>query len=478
MAADGASAPVRRGTAQAVDALKARFGDACATGEAVRAHHAKGEAYHAPVLPDAVLFPTSTEEVAEIVRLCAAHGCPVTPFGTGTSLEGHPIPLEGGISLDMSKMDRILAVNAEDLDAVVQPGVTRRRLNEELRATGLFFAVDPGADASLGGMAATRASGTNAVRYGTMRETVLAMEVVLADGRVVHVGSRARKSSSGYDLCKLMIGSEGTLGIITELTVRLHGIPEAVSAAVCGFETIPGAVDAVIETIQTGLPVARIELLDALTVDAVNRYSKLNLAPRPTLFLEFHGSPAGVEEQATRFGEIAAEHGGLGFDWSTEEEARNRLWRARHDVYYASRGLREGAQGYVTDACVPISRLAEAIGGTMEDVEASGLLAPMVGHVGDGNFHLAILIDPESAEEIAQAEALADRIAERSLALGGTISGEHGVGYGKRKHMAAEHGEAWQVMGDIKRALDPQNILNPGKIVPTAIVPTAIVPDA
>lgn len=448
-----------------IAALKTEFGDRCATSDAIRDHHSKGEAYHTPVRPDAVLFPGSTEEVAQIMRTCAAGNCPIVPFGTGTSLEGHVVPLRGGVSLDLSKMDAILAVHPEDLDAVVQPGVTRRRLNEELRDTGLFFPVDPGADASIGGMAATRASGTNAVRYGTMRENVLAVEAVMADGNIVRAGTRARKSSAGYDLTKLLVGSEGTLGIITELTLRLYGQPEAVASGVCTFDSVEGAVDAVILTIQSGLPVARIEFLDELQIRAVNQYSKLSLAEKPTLFLEFHGTEASVAEQSERFGDIAAEFGGGAFDWATQVEDRNRLWRARHDAYYAVRALRPGAQGYVTDACVPISRLAEAILETKKDIAESGMLAPVVGHVGDGNFHLAILIDPQNADELNAAEALAHRIAERALEMGGTVTGEHGVGMGKMKYMQAEHGHGVEIMRQIKRALDPQNLLNPGKII-------------
>ncbi len=445
--------------------LKAEYGDRCATSDAILDYHSKGEAYHTPIRPDAVLFPGSTEEVAAIMRTCAADGCPIIPFGTGTSLEGHVVPVRGGISLDLSKMDAILAVNAQDLDVVVQPGVTRRRLNEELRDTGLMFPVDPGADASLGGMAATRASGTTAVRYGTMRENVLALEAVMADGRIIRTGTRARKSSAGYDLTKLLVGSEGTLGIITELTLRLQGQPEAIASGVCTFETVEGAVDAVILTMQSGLPVARIEFLDELQIQAVNAYSKLSLAEKPTLFLEFHGTDAGVAEQSERFGEIAHEYGGSDFDWATKTEDRNRLWRARHDAYYAVRALRPGCQGYVTDACVPISRLAEAIIETKKDIAESGMMAPVVGHVGDGNFHLAILIDPTDASELKAAEALAHRIAERTLEMGGTVTGEHGVGMGKIKHMAAEHGDGYDIMREIKRALDPQNLLNPGKVV-------------
>ncbi|GMG83279.1 FAD-linked oxidase C-terminal domain-containing protein [Paralimibaculum aggregatum] len=450
----------------AIAELAPRFGERLSRAEAVRAQHGADEAHHAPHPPDAVIWPESTAEVAEIARTCSAHGCPIVAWGAGTSLEGHVIPVRGGISLDMSRMDRLLEVHAEDMDVVIQPGITRKRLNEELRATGLFFPVDPGADASLGGMAATRASGTCAVRYGTMREAVLALEVVLADGRVIRTGTRARKSSAGYDLTRLFVGSEGTLGIITELTLRLHGQPEAISAATCAFGRLEDAVQTVIETIQMGVPVARIELLDPLTIRGFNGYSGYDMPELPTLFLEFHGSEASVAEQAETVGAIAGENGGRGFDWTREPEARNRLWAARHSAYYAQQSLRPGARGYVTDVCVPISRLAEAIAETEADLAESPLMAPLVGHVGDGNFHLSILIDPEDPAEIAEAARLAGRINERALRLGGTVTGEHGVGLGKRKYMAAEHGEAWGLMGEIKAVLDPAGILNPGKIVP------------
>jgi D-lactate dehydrogenase (cytochrome) len=452
--------------AAALNAIGTRLGARLTEARALRESHSRDEAHHEPVLPDAVAFPESTEEVAEIVRICAAEGCPITAWGTGTSLEGQAIPVRGGLSLDMSRMNRVLAIHPEDLDAVVQPGVTRKALNAALKDTGLFFAVDPGADASIGGMAATRASGTAAVRYGTMRETVLALEVVLADGRVIRTGSRARKSSTGYDLTRLFVGSEGTLGIITELTVRLFGQPEAVSAAVCPFPDIASAVNATIETIQIGLPVARIELLDEVQVAAVNAHAGLGMAETPTLFLEFHGTEAGVAEQAERFGEIAQSHGAMAFDWASRPEERTRLWTARHNSYYAARALRPGCTGWVTDACVPISRLADCIVETKADLAASPLPAPLVGHVGDGNFHLAILLDPASPAELAEAKRLSHRIAERAIAMGGTVSGEHGVGLGKQPYMAAEHGEAWAVMAEIKRALDPQNLLNPGKMLP------------
>lgn len=454
------------GVSDAVAALSARFGNRLSAAEGVRAEHGRDEAHHAPRLPDAVVWPETTAEVSEIAQICAAHGSPIVPWGTGTSLEGHVIPVQGGITVDFARMDRVLAVHAADMDCVVQPGLRRKRLNQELRDTGLFFPVDPGADASIGGMAATRASGTCAVRYGTMREAVLALEVVLADGRVIRTGSRARKSSAGYDLTRLFVGSEGTLGLVTELTLRLHGIPEAVSAATCGFARLEDAVETVIETIQTGTPVARIELLDEVQIRGFNAYSGYALVERPTLFLEFHGSASAVAEEAARVGAIATGHGAEDFDWTTEPEARTRLWAARHAAYYAAKALRPGAEGYVTDACVPISRLAEAILETKADLAESALIAPLVGHVGDGNFHLAILIDPSVPEEKAEAERIAARISDRALRLGGTVTGEHGVGFGKRGLMQAEHGEAWGVMGAIKQALDPAGLLNPGKLVP------------
>ncbi|MEM9146505.1 MAG: FAD-linked oxidase C-terminal domain-containing protein [Pseudomonadota bacterium] len=450
----------------AITALEPHFGARLSRAEAVRAEHGRDEAHHAPQPPDAVIWPATTEEVQRIAGTCSEHGCPIVPWGTGTSLEGHVIPVRGGITVDMGRMDQVLAINQEDMDVVVQPGVTRKRLNEELRATGLFFPVDPGADASLGGMAATRASGTCAVRYGTMREAVLALEVVLADGRAIRSGTRARKSSAGYDLTRLFVGSEGTLGLITELTLRLAGQPEAMSAATCAFHRLEGAVQTVIETIQMGIPVARIELLDPLTIRGFNQYAGYALEEKPTLFLEFHGSEASVAEQAELLGALASENGGIGFDWTTDPEERTRLWSARHNTYYAQQSLRPGAKGFITDACVPISRLAEAILETEADLSESPLLAPLVGHVGDGNFHLSILIDPEHPDELAEAERLAGRISERTLRLGGTVTGEHGIGLGKRKYMAAEHGEGWQVMGAIKAALDPGGIMNPGKMLP------------
>jgi D-lactate dehydrogenase (cytochrome) len=448
-----------------VAGLRGLLGDRLSTSAAVCAQHGKDESYHAPHAPDAVAFAHSTDEVSAIVRLCADHRTPVIAFGTGTSLEGHVAALAGGVSVDTSQMNRILHVQAEDLDASVEAGVTRKQLNEHLRDTGLFFPIDPGADASLGGMAATRASGTNAVRYGTMRENVLALTVVLADGRVIRTARRARKSAAGYDLTRLFVGSEGTLGIITELTLRLYGIPEAVSAAVCAFPSIEGAVDAVILTIQSGVPVARIELLDEAQIAAINKYSKLDHKVAPTLFFEFHGSPAGVAEQAEMVKAIAADHGGADFRWATTSEERSKLWQARHDAYYAALALRPGSKGFATDVCVPISRLADCISETKRDLAQSPILYALVGHVGDGNFHLVFMIDPNRPEELAEANRLNDRMVARALAMEGTSTGEHGIGYGKMEFLVAEHGEAVSVMRMIKRALDPDGILNPGKIL-------------
>jgi D-lactate dehydrogenase (cytochrome) len=450
-----------------IETLKAAFGKRFSTAEAVRAHHGHDESHFPDALPDAVVWPHSTEEVVTVVKACHQHRVPIIPFGVGSSLEGHILALHGGVSLDFSEMNEVLTVHDKDMDAVVQPGVTRKQLNAALHGTGLFFPIDPGADASLGGMAATRASGTNAVRYGTMRENVLGMEVVLADGRVIRTGGRARKSSSGYDLTRLMVGSEGTLGLITALTVRLHPLPEAVSGAVCAFPDVDSAVQTVIQTIQLGVPVARIELLDALTVRAINRYSKTELREAPMLFFEFHGSPASVEEQAQTVQEIARDSGGQDFEWATRPEDRSRLWQARHDAYFACLNLRPGCRGVTTDVCVPISRLADCIGATCEDIAASGLTAPIVGHVGDGNFHTLILVDPADEAEIERAEALNRRIVERALAMDGTCTGEHGIGFGKQDFLVQEHGSgAVDAMRALKRALDPDNLLNPGKVVP------------
>lgn len=451
-----------------VTALGQRFGSRFTTSPGVCGHHGHDESHFPDAQPDAVIFPHDTEEVVAVVKLCAAHDIPLIPYGAGSSLEGHILAIQGGITLDFSEMNKVLAVRSEDMDAVVQPGLTRKQLNAELHGTGLFFPIDPGADASLGGMAATRASGTNAVRYGTMRENVLGLTAVLADGRVIRTGGRARKSSAGYDLTRLLVGSEGTLAIITELTVRLHPLPEAVSSAVCAFPDVDSAVRTVIQTIQLGIPVARIELVDALTVTAINRYSKTTLREAPMLFFEFHGSSASVEEQAQTVQELARDHGGMDFEWASRPEDRSRLWAARHDVYFASLNLRPGSRGITSDVCVPISRLAECVAGTREDIAASGFIAPIVGHVGDGNFHTIILVDPDNPDEIARAEALNRRIVERALALGGTCTGEHGVGIGKQDFLIEEHGAAAvDTMRLVKQALDPRNLLNPGKVIPT-----------
>ncbi len=440
-------------------------GERLSTSAAVCSHHGKDASYHAPRDPDAVVFARSTEEISEVVKVCARHRVPVIPYGTGTSLEGHVAALEGGVCIDLGQMSEVLRVSAEDMDVTVEAGVTRKQLNRYLRDTGLFFPIDPGADASLGGMAATRASGTNAVRYGTMRENVLALTVVLADGRVIRTARRARKSAAGYDLTRLFVGSEGTLGVITEITLRLYGIPEASSAAVCAFPGIDEAVNTVVLTIQSGVPVARIELLDALTMDAVNKYSKLDYPVAPTLFFEFHGSHASVAEQAETVQAIAAEFGAGDFAWATKAEDRAKLWQARHDAYYATLALKPGKQGFATDVCVPISRLAECIAETQVDLADSPVLAPLVGHVGDGNFHLIYLIDPDDTDELAEAKRLNERMVMRAIAMDGTCTGEHGIGYGKLDFLQAEHGEAVSVMRLIKKALDPDNLMNPGKVV-------------
>ena len=452
-------------SATALAELAARFGERFSTSTALRERHGQDESWHKPAPPDAVVFPQSVDEIAEGARICAQHRTPIIPFGVGTSLEGHIAALHGGVCFDLGRMSRVLEVNAEDLDARVEAGVTRKQLNAHIKDTGLFFPVDPGADATLGGMTATRASGTTAVRYGTMRENVLGLTVVLADGRIIHTGSRARKSSTGYDLTHLFVGSEGTLGIIAQISVRLHGVPQATSAAVCPFPSLKAAVDTVILTIQSGIPVARIELLDELQMRGVNNYSKLSYPEAPTLFFEFHGTEAGVAEQARMVGELARDQGADEFRWATRTEDRNRLWQARHDAYYGGLSLRPGSRGYVTDVCVPISRLTECVLGAKQDIEASGLIAPIVGHVGDGNFHLVILVDPNDPSEVARAAALNETIVMRALAMGGTCSGEHGVGYGKLGFLGAEHGEALAVMRSVKAALDPHNLMNPGKLV-------------
>ncbi|MDF2996099.1 MAG: linked oxidase domain protein [Xanthobacteraceae bacterium] len=457
-----------QGAVEAVIAsLSSDFGDRLATGRAIREQHANTVTWLANEAPDAVVFAESTEDVQKVVRACAKYGVPVIAFGTGSSLEGQVNAPLGGISIDLSRMNRVVSVHMEDLDCTVEPGVTRKQLNEHLRDLGLFFPIDPGADASLGGMASTRASGTNAVRYGTMRENVIALTAVLANGEIITTARRARKSSAGYDLTRLLIGAEGTLGIITSLTLKLHGIPEAISAGICGFPTIRSACDTVIATIQSGISVARIELLDEVQVRASNAYSKLSLAEQPTLFVEFHGTEAGVAEQAERFGEIAAEYGGGAFDWATKPEERSKLWQARHDAYWAALPLRPGAKALATDVCVPLSRLAECVDETKRDIEEMGLIAPIVGHVGDGNFHTMPLIMMDDPMEVTRVKAFVGRLTERALAMGGTSTGEHGVGQGKRKYMEAEHGgAALDAMRAIKQALDPQNIMNPAKILP------------
>jgi D-lactate dehydrogenase (cytochrome) len=444
--------------------LAARFGDRFSLSQSLREQHANTLTWLKTEPPDAVLFAETQGEVAEVVRLCAGARVPVIPFGTGTSLEGQVNAPYGGVSLDLSRMNRILAVHEADLDCVVEPGVTRKALNDHLRDLGLFFPVDPGADASLGGMAATRASGTNAVRYGTMRDAVLGLTAVLADGSVITTGGRARKSSAGYDLTRLLIGSEGTLGVITGLTLKLYGIPETILSAVCPFMSIEGACSATIAALQMGLPLARIELADEVQIRACNAYSHLALPETPTLFLEFHGTPAGAREQVEAFAAIARAEGGGEFDWAERQEDRTRLWQARHDAYWAARALKPGAEVLSTDVCVPISSLAKCVGETRRDIDRLGLLAPIVGHVGDGNFHVLPLIDPSDAEERRKVQEFLDRLIDRALGFGGTCTGEHGVGQGKIGYLTQEHGPGIEVMAAIKKALDPLNILNPGKI--------------
>ncbi len=447
--------------------LQKLLGERLSMSNSVREQHGRDESFHASAPPEAVAFVECNEEVAEIVRICVQYQKPIIPFGTGTSLEGHVAALHGGVCLDVSGMNQVLEVNENDLDCRVQAGVTRKQLNQHLRNSGLFFPIDPGADASLGGMTATRASGTNAVRYGTMRENVLGLTVVTADGRIIRTGTRARKSSAGYDLTRLFVGSEGTLGIITEIQLRLYGVPEAISAAVCSFETMEGAVNTTISTIQMGIPVARIELLDEVQVDAINRYSDFDYALKPTLFFEFHGTEAWVKEQAEMVKEISTEEGGSDFQWSTREQEKQKLWEARHNAYYAALAMRPGSKGWATDVCVPISRLADCILETRSDIEESKLTVPLVGHVGDGNFHLLFLIDPENEEEeLKLYQPLNDRLVERALRMGGTCTGEHGIGSGKIKYMEAEHGDSLDLMRQIKQAFDPDNLMNPGKMLP------------
>ncbi len=450
----------------AISALAAAFGNRLVTSQAVREQHGNTVTWIPNQPPDAVVFPQSTEEVQEIVRICSAHGMPIIPFGVGSSLEGHVNAPFGGVSIDFRDMNKLVTVHSEDLDCVVQAGITRKALNEQLRDSGLFFPIDPGADASLGGMAATRASGTNAVRYGTMKDNVIALKVVLANGEVIDTARRAKKTSAGYDLTRLMVGSEGTLGIITELTLKLSGIPEAISGGICPFPSVEAACNAAILTIQTGIPVARIELLDALQVRACNLGSKLNLPETTLLFLEFHGTAASVAEQSERFGEIAQDLGGGPFTWTTKAEDRTKLWEARHNAAFSNFALRPGSAMIATDVCVPISRLAECVTATQTDIEESRIMAPIVGHIGDGNFHLTLLIDMDDADEVERAKGLSERLVERALSMDGTCTGEHGIGQGKMKYMVAEHGAAAvAVMASIKQTLDPQNILNPGKIV-------------
>jgi D-lactate dehydrogenase (cytochrome) len=452
------------GITAAKEALAARFGDRFQTGEAIRAQHAHTTTYIPAQLPDGVVFAESAEEVREIVRIAARFTVPLIPFGTGSSLEGHVNAPHGGISVDLARMNRVLEVNAEDLDCRVEPGITREELNTYLRDTGLFFPIDPGANASIGGMASTRASGTNAVRYGTMKDNVLGLTVVTADGREIRTSHRARKSSAGYDLTRLFVGAEGTLGIITSITLRLQGIPEVIAGGVCPFPTTADACNAVILTIQSGIPVARIELLDALQMKACNGYSGLSYAETPTLFVEFHGSAESVELQSRQFAEIAAEFGSTGFLWTTNPEERAKLWKARHNAYWAQKSLIPGAAILSTDVCVPISRLADCVAATQEDSAAHGLTAPIVGHAGDGNFHVGLLFDDKDPADVARAEAFVERLNARALAMDGTCTGEHGIGQGKMPFLEAELGDALDLMRQIKRSLDPDNIFNPGKI--------------
>jgi D-lactate dehydrogenase (cytochrome) len=446
--------------------LQQLLGERVTTSRGVREHHGKDESYYPYAAPDAVVFPRSTEEVRDIVAICRRYHTPMIPYGVGTSLEGHILASAGGVCIDMSQMNKVLAVHAEDLDATVQAGVTRKQLNEEIRHAGLMFPVDPGADATIGGMAATRASGTNAVRYGTMRENVLSLTVVTADARIIRTSRRPRKSAAGYDLTRLFVGSEGTLGIITEVTVRLYAVPEAMSAAVCSFKDMKGAVDTVIRTLQHGIPIARSEALCGLTMKAINAYNKTSYKEQPTLWIEFHGTDAGVAEQAQLVQEIATEHGGEGFEWATKPEERTRLWSARHQAYFAGLQLRPGTRAVSTDVCVPISRLTECIVATMRDIEQASMPIPLFGHVGDGNFHCMVLIRPDNEADLAEAKAFNERLVDRALSMEGTCTGEHGIGSGKIKSLKKEHGDAVDLMVAIKRTFDPDNLMNPGKVVP------------
>lgn len=453
--------------AQAIDDLKTLLGERVSLSKSDLDAHGASESYFPSTPPQAVAYPRTTEEVRDIVKICAKADVPMIGWGAGTSLEGHGQALRGGVTVDFRHMNRVLEIRPADMDVTVQPGVTREALNEELRATGLFFPVDPGANASLGGMAMTRASGTTTVRYGSMRDNVMGLEVVLADGRVIRTGTRARKSAAGYDLTALMVGSEGTLGLVTELTLRLHGQPEAVSAGICAFPDMNAATACVMETIQMGIPLARIEFACEQTARAFNAYAGTDMAEAPHLMVEFHGSPQSTEQDAERFAEIVADHDGSAFRWSAREEERRALWAMRHNGYYAILASRPGARAVVTDICVPISRLAQAVEATQADIAASGLPGPILGHVGDGNFHAVLLVDPDQPAELDKAKDLAARMATRAIQLGGTCTGEHGVGYGKLPFMQSEHGDAWQVMGSVKTALDPQNLMNPGKLVPS-----------
>jgi D-lactate dehydrogenase (cytochrome) len=454
-------------TASLLDELRGLFGTRVSTSDAVRDHHSHGESWHAGAPPDAVVFPQSNEDVAAVVKACARARVPVIAFGMGSSLEGHVNAIAGGISIDLTRMNRVLRLSADDLDVTVEAGVTHRKLNDHLKNTGLMFPVDPGADATIGGMTATRASGTTAVRYGTMRENVLGLKAVLADGRIIQTGSRARKSSSGYDLTRLFVGSEGTLGVITEVTLRLYGRPEAVSAAVCPFASMHGATATVIATIQLGIPVARIEIIDEQQLEILNRYSKTSYPLAPTLFFEFHGtSQQAVDEHARAVQEIAREQGATGFEWATTPEQRATLWEARHNVLYATIASRPGARPWTSDVCVPISALAECILETQDDLRRAQIVAPLVGHAGDGNFHLIFMVDPNHPAELDAVKAANARLVERALRLGGTCTGEHGVGMGKLQYLQQEHGESLGVMKQIKRALDPMNLMNPGKLIP------------
>ncbi|MEE2668233.1 MAG: FAD-linked oxidase C-terminal domain-containing protein [Pseudomonadota bacterium] len=445
--------------------LKEIFGERLSTSDSVRKHHSSDESWHIPEnLPDAVIFPNNSEEVSLIIKFANDKGIPIIPFGAGTSLEGHIHAVNGGITINTMNMNKILNINKDDMDCVVQPGVTRNDLNEFLKDTGLFFPVDPGANATLGGMCATRASGTNTVRYGTIREQVMGLEVVMPNGKIIKTGTKARKSAAGYDLTHLMLGSEGTLGVITEITMKLHGRPEAVSAAICPFSEIEEAVNTVIEAIQVGLPLSRIELLDEIQIMAINRHEKMELEEKPTLFVEIQGSALGVREQIEIFGEIAETNNVLKFDWSDQHETINKLWSARHGAYYAALALDPGKKGFTTDVCVPISRLTECILETKKDLEESEILAPLVGHVGDGNFHLIMLLDPDNNEEVAKAKKFNEKLIDRALEMGGTSTGEHGIGLGKKDCLIKEQGLSIEFMKNIKKALDPKNIMNPGKI--------------